>query len=38
MSQILKHPRLLLRRLKVPQVLLELTVVELKDREILLFE
>ena len=32
MSQILKHPSLLLQRLKVPQVLLELTVVELKDR------
>jgi hypothetical protein len=39
MSRILKHPSLLLLQLlKVPQVLQELVVVELKDQGILLFE
>ena len=39
MSRILKHTSLLLLQLmKVPQVLLDLAVVELKDQGILLFE
>ena len=38
MSQILKHPNVLLQLLRVPPMLMELAIVELKDREVLLFD
>jgi hypothetical protein len=38
MSQILKHPNILLQLLKVLPMLMELAVVELKDRVVLPFD
>ena len=38
MSQTLKHPNILMQLLKVPPMLVELVVVELKDREVVPFD
>jgi len=38
MNPIFKHPNVLLQLLRVPPMLIELAIVELKDREVLPFD